>query len=84
VRILASKSTSFYLLVNFCSSSDNSKIILEKLGDIGCSSFADINTLMVAKLTTCSLLKLRIPTAFMYLSKIPAATNKVSHLYSFF
>ena len=50
----------------------------------GAISFADINTLMVAKLTTCSLLKLRIPTAFMYLSKIPAATNKVSHLYSFF
>jgi hypothetical protein len=40
--------------------------------------------IIVDKLTTFSFLKFWIPNTLMYLSKIPAATNNVSYLYSFF
>jgi len=51
--ICASKSIRTFLLTCFYSSSVKSWIILAKLGEIGCSSFADIRTEMVASETSC-------------------------------
>jgi len=84
IRIWASRSINYYLLVYFYSSSVRRFIILVKLGDTGCSSFADINMLIVDKLTTFSFRKFWTPNVYIYLSNIPAATNNVSYLYSFF
>lgn len=68
------------LLTNFFSSSFSKLIILVKLGDIGYSSLADINTLMVARHTTLCFVKFSNPIAAMYLSNIAAATNRDSGL----
>jgi len=68
------------LFTYFFSYSVNRLIILENEGEIGCSSFADINTLIVAKFITEVLGKLATPIILMYLSNIPAAINRVSAL----
>lgn len=73
-----------YFVTCFFSSSVNKLIILEKEGEIGYSSLADIKTLIVAKLTMRDFGKFMTPIILIYLSRIPAATNKVSGLYSFF
>tara|TARA_B110000503_G_C6785245_1_gene264978 strand:- start:99 stop:329 length:231 start_codon:yes stop_codon:yes gene_type:complete len=73
-----------YLVTCFFSSSVNKLIILENDGEIGCSSLADMRTLIVAKFTIRDFGKFITPIILMYLSRIPAATNKVSGLYSFF
>jgi len=51
-----------------------------KLGEIGYSSFADINIEIVANATISLLGKLFSPTIAMYRSKMAAATNSVSGL----
>jgi hypothetical protein len=58
-------------------------IILVKLGEIGYSSLAAIRTQMVARDTIWDFGKLSIPILLMYLSRMPAAMNSVSGLYSF-
>jgi hypothetical protein len=50
---LASRLINKLLVTNFCSESERSSIILEKLGDIGYSSFAAKSKLIAASATTC-------------------------------
>jgi hypothetical protein len=52
----------------------------EKLGEMGCSSFALIKREIVASAITYCFLKFITPIVCMYLSKIPEAMNKVSPL----
>ena len=82
-RIWDSSSIKDCLLTYFFSSLVRRFIILVKLGEIGYSSLADIRTLMVARLTICDYGKFWGPTMWMYLSRMPAAMNSVSCLYSF-
>jgi len=49
INTLDSKSMSYFLSTIYFSSGVRRFIILEKLGDIGCSILADKSTLMVAK-----------------------------------
>ena len=68
----------------FCSCSGRRPIILEKLGDIGYSSFADIKMLIVASSHILSLAKFFQPMECKYLSKMEQATKRLSGLYPFF
>lgn len=78
-----SSSINSFLLMFFYSSSVNKFIILTKLGEIGCSSFAAINIEIVAKAQTELLGKFQCPVCCKYLSKMDTATKSVSILYSF-
>ena len=72
------------LVTIFCSSSVRRLIILWKLGDIGWSNLAAIRMQMVDKMAICYLGKFLRPKVAMYRSKMLAARNRVSILYSFF
>jgi len=78
--IYDSRSIKLFFVTYYFSSSVRRPIILEKLGEIGCSSLADMRTLMVARLIISDLLKFWGPMALMYLSKILAAMKSVSIL----
>ena len=83
-RILYSRSISDCLDTFFYSSSGSKFIILLKLGEIGCSSLAAIKILIVAKFNISFQGKFGSPIIPIYRSRILAAMNKVSFLYSFF
>jgi hypothetical protein len=52
-KILASRSINNFLVTTFYSVSEQSSIILEKLGEIGYSSFAAKSKLITESATTC-------------------------------
>jgi len=83
-RISASSLIIDSILTYFFSTSDRRQIIFEKLGEIGCSSFAAISMLTVARRHIFSLGKLNQPITDKYLSRMEHATNNVSFLYFFF
>jgi len=82
--ILHSRSISDCLDTFLYSSSVSKFIILLKLGETGYSSLAAINILIVANFNISFLGKFMSPTILIYRSRILAATNNVSSLYSFF
>jgi len=73
-----------FFVTSYCSFGLSNLIILEKLGDIGYSNFAAKRILIVAKCIIKFFCMLIGDLSIIYLSNIPAATNNVSGLYSFF